>query len=437
MATPSTSSTPRTAYRWIVCTLLYVATTINYLDRQVISLLKDDLALEFHWTESDYSHIVMAFTTAYAIGLLAFGRIVDRIGTKLGYTIAVLIWSVFAAAHALARSTFGFGFVRAGLGVGEAGNFPVAIKSVAEWFPKKERAFATGIFNSGTNSASIFGPLLIAWIYQTWGWRAAFLWTGLLGFIWVIFWIIYYDIPSKQKRVNQAEMDYIHADEPESVERRPSVPWLKLLGTRQTWTFLLGKFLTDPIWWFYLFWVPSYFNITFHLNLTKSAVHVSIVYVAAGLGSVLGGYLPGWLAGFRGWDLYRARKVSMLIYALMVVPVITIRSATEIWTAVALISLALAAHQAWSANLFTTVSDRFPRHAVSSVVGIGGMAGSIGGVLFPIVVGRLLDYYKALGDIKPGYDILFAVCGCGYLVAWTIMHFMSIRSKVFAPDDTD
>ena len=418
-----------TSYRWTICALLFFATTINYLDRQVIGLMKDSLSAEFHWSEKDYGNIVMAFSTAYAIGLLGFGRLVDKIGTKFGYSISVFVWSVFAMAHALARSTFGFGFVRAGLGLGEAGNFPVAIKSVAEWFPKKERAFATGIFNSGTNAASIFGPLLIALIYEAWGWRAAFLWTGLLGFIWLIFWRIFYDLPEKQKRANRAEVDYIHSDEAVAANNDVPVPWGRLLVTRQTWAFIIGKFLTDPIWWFYLFWVPSYFNTTYGLNLSTSAIHVSIVYVAAGFGSVLGGYLPGWLIKSKGWEVYKARKASMLFYALLVIPVIAIRFTSGIWPAVALISLALAAHQAWSANIFTTVSDMFPRRAVSSVVGIGGMAGSTGGILFPLLIGILLDHYKALGNITSGYNIVFIVCGCGYLIAWLIMHLLAPKME--------
>jgi ACS family hexuronate transporter-like MFS transporter len=255
------------------------------------------------------------------------------------------------------------------------------------------------------------------------------LWTGLLGFVWLIFWRVYYDLPEKQKRANQAEVDLIHSDEPVATNNEVAVPWNRLLATRQTWAFILGKFLTDPIWWFYLFWVPSYFNTTYGLNLSKSAIHVSTVYMAAGLGSVLGGYLPGWLIKRKGWEVYKARKTAMLLYALLVIPVIGIRFASGIWTAVALISLALAAHQAWSANIFTTVSDMFPRRAVSSVVGIGGMAGSVGGILFPLIIGILLDHYKALGNISPGYNIVFIVCGVGYLAAWLIMHLLAPKME--------
>ncbi len=418
-------SSPTGTYRWTICALLFFATTINYLDRQVIGLLKDALAGEFQWSEKDYSNIVMAFSAAYAIGLLGFGRMIDKIGTKLGYTISVFIWSIAAVGHAMAKSTFGFGFARAALGLGEAGNFPAAIKSVAEWFPKKERALATGIFNSGTNVAAIVGPLAIAWIYQSFGWREAFIWTGLLGFIWLILWQIYYDVPQRHKKVGQVELNHIFSDEAESAkEGEPTMGWAKLLTKRQTWAFITGKFLTDPIWWFYLFWVPTYFNSTFGLNLSKSAIHISIIYTAAGLGSVLGGYLPTWLIKKNNWEIYRARKTAMLIYALLVIPVIGLRYATDIWTAVALISLATAAHQGWSANLFTTVSDMFPRRAVSSAVGIGGMAGSVGGILFPLVVGILLDHYKLLGNITTGYNIVFIVCGCTYVMAWMLIHLL-------------
>jgi MFS transporter, ACS family, hexuronate transporter len=414
------------AYRWTICALLFIATTINYLDRQVIGLLKDILAVEFQWSEKDYSNIVMAFSACYALGYLGFGRIIDTIGTKLGYSISVLFWSGSAVAHALAKSTFGFGIARAGLGLGEGGNFPAAIKAVAEWFPKKERALATGIFNSGTNIAAVIGPLAVAWIYQSFGWRMAFISTGLLGFVWLIFWWIYFEIPKKQKRVSEQEIAFIHSDESADPEKGlPPIRWTSLLFVRQTWAFILGKFLTDPIWWFFLFWVPSYFNTTFGLNLSTSAIHISTVYLAAGIGSVLGGYLPTWFIKKKGWEVYKARKIAMLIYAVLVIPVIGLRFATDIWAAVALISLATAAHQGWSANLFTTVSDMFPRRAVSSVVGIGGMAGSTGGTLFPLLVGFLLDHYKLLGNISLGYNIIFTVCGIAYLVAWTVIQLLA------------
>jgi ACS family hexuronate transporter-like MFS transporter len=414
-------------YRWVVVTLLFFATTINYLDRQVIGLLKDNLAKDFNWSERDYSNIVMAFSAAYALGLLGFGRLVDKIGTKLGYTVSLIIWSIAAMMHALAKSTFGFGIARTALGLGEAGNFPAAIKAVAEWFPKKDRALATGIFNSGSNIAAIIGPPAIAWIFISYGWQQAFIWTGAIGFIWLVFWLYFYEIPAKQKRLSKEEFDYIHSDVEENATD-DKVSWLKLLSIKQTWTFVLGKFLTDPIWWFYLFWIPSYFNSTYSLDIKKSAIHVSTVYVVAGFGSILGGHLSGWFIK-KGWPVFKARKTAMLIFAFCVVPIVLVRFTSNIWAAVALISLAAAAHQAWSANIFTTASDMFPKKAVSSVVGIGGMAGSVGGILFPLFIGILLDHFKALNILSTGYNIIFLICGCAYLLAWLVMHLLSPKMK--------
>lgn len=411
-------------YRWVVVALLFFATTINYLDRQVIGLLKDNLTRSFNWSEKDYSAIVMAFSAAYAIGLLGFGKLIDKIGTKLGYLLSVIIWSISAMGHALARSTFGFGVARCFLGLGEAGNFPAAIKTVAEWFPKKDRAFATGIFNSGTNVAAIAGPPAIAWIYSNYGWHEAFLWTGALGFIWAILWWIFYEVPQKQKRLGKAEYDYIHSDKAEVVtDATKSIGWGKILSYRQSWAFVWGKFLTDPVWWFYLFWIPSYFNTTYNLNIQGSAMYISTIYLASSFGSVLGGYLSGYFIK-KGMPIYRARKTAMFIYALCVVPVIFVQYTSNAWTAVLLISLAAAAHQAWSANIFTTASDMFPKRAVSSVVGIGGMAGSTGGILFPLFIGIVLDHFKAAGNINIGYNIIFIVCGSAYLVAWLVMHLL-------------
>ena len=414
-------------YRWVILTLLFFATTINYIDRQVIGLLKDNLAKDFNWSEKDYSNIVMAFSAAYAIGLLGFGRLIDKIGTRLGYTISIIIWSIAAMMHAFAKSTFGFGVARTALGLGEAGNFPAAIRAVAEWFPKKDRALATGIFNSGTNIASIIGPPVIAWIFVSYGWHQAFIWTGSLGFIWMIFWLYFYEIPARQKRLTKEEFDYIHSDTTENATNN-RVSWFKILSIRQTWAFVLGKFLTDPIWWFYLFWIPSYFNTTYSLDIKKSAVYVSTVYVVAGFGSILGGHLSGWFIK-KGWPVFKARKTAMLIFACCVVPIVLVRFTSDIWAAVALISLAAAAHQAWSANIFTTASDMFPKKAVSSVVGIGGMAGSVGGILFPLLIGILLDHFKSLHILSTGYNIIFVICGSAYWLAWLIMHFLSPKMK--------
>lgn len=416
-------------YRWTICALLFFATTVNYIDRQVIGLLKPTLEVEFGWSETDYANIVMAFSAAYAIGLLLFGKIVDKIGTKMGYTVSVVLWSVAAMLHAVVKSTFGFGLVRAFLGISEAGNFPTAIKATAEWFPKKERALATGIFNSGTNIGAVIAPVLVPWILGAFGWRHAFIWTGAIGFVWLIFWLIYYEIPSRQKRLARSEYDYIHSDDDEQADKKgDTVPWLRLLGIRQTWAFVFGKLLTDPIWWFFLFWLPSFFAEAYNIDLKKPNLQLVIVYTATTIGSVGGGYLSSYLIR-KGWLVFKARKMSMLFFAFCVMPIMSAPYAGNVWIAVGLISLAAAAHQAWSANIFTTVSDMFPKNAVSSVVGIGGMAGSTGGLLFPILVGALLDHYKALGNIVVGYNILFVICGFGYLLAWLIMHLLAPRME--------
>ena len=415
-----------TNYRWRIVVLLFVATTINYLDRQVISLLKPTLEVVFNWTETDYSHVVMAFQGAYALSYVVFGRLIDLIGTKLGYTIAVCLWSVAAMMHALATSTFGFGAYRALLGLGEGGNFPAAIKTVAEWFPRKERALATGIFNSGTNIGAVVAPILVPWVLGVYGWQMAFLLTGLVGFIWVIFWWWNYENPLQHKKLSVQELTYITSDAESNAGG--SVPWLDLLRYRQTWAFVLGKLLTDPVWWFFLFWLPSYFASSFNLDLKKPSLPLIFVYTAATLGSVGGGYLSGYFIR-RGWTVNRSRKTAMFLYALCIVPIALTRYATNIWEVVGLLSLAVAAHQAWSANLFTLVSDMFPKNAVSSVVGLGGMAGSVGGLLFPIVVGALLDTYKAAGNISIGYNYLFVICGSAYLLAWLCIHLFAPRMQ--------
>ncbi len=415
-------------YRWTIVALLFFATTINYLDRQVVGLLKPTLEKEFNWSELDYSRIVQVFSAAYAIGLLVFGRFIDRIGTKMGYTIAIIFWSIAAMGHALATSTFGFILARIGLGLGEAGNFPAAIKTVAEWFPKKERALATGIFNSGANIGAVVAPILVPWILGIYGWQMAFIVTGAVGFIWLIFWYISYEIPAEQAKLSKAEFDYIHSDNEttsdEAADHGKPVSWAKLLSVRQTWAFVFGKMLTDPIWWFFLFWLQDYFSTTFHLDTKKPNLYLAVLYTLVSIGSIGGGYLSSWLIG-RGWSVWRARKTSMFIFALLVIPVIAVRFGPGIWTAVALIGLAGAAHQAWSANIFTTASDMFPKRAVSSIVGIGSMAGSVGGIIFPEIVGRILDNYKQAGDVQSGYGIIFLMCGSAYLLAWLVMHLLA------------
>lgn len=419
------------SYRWTICALVFAATTINYLDRQVVGILKPVLEQQFSWTESDYGAIVTAFTASYALGMVVFGRIIDKIGTKMGYSLSIVVWSLAAMAHAAARSTFGFGIARAALGIGESGNFPAAIKTVAEWFPKKERALATGLFNCGANVGAIAAPLLVPWIVALYGWEEAFILTGAVGFVWLVAWIIFYEIPSKQKRLGKAEYDYIHSDNeeetPDEVKEKP-MKWGKLLFIRQTWVFIVGKFFTDPIWYFFLFWLPSYFSSTFDLNLSKLGLPLAIVYSATTIGSIGGGYLSSYLIR-KGMPVFKARKTAMLIIALLVVPIMLARYTSDMWVAVGLISLAAAAHQAWSANIFTTVSDMFPKRAVSSVVGIGGMAGSVGGALFPLFIGAVLDYYIGLGKLTAGYNIIFTICGFAYVLAWVLMHFIAPRQK--------
>jgi ACS family hexuronate transporter-like MFS transporter len=425
-------------YRWTICSLVFFATTINYLDRQVISLLKSSLEVEFKWTETDYANIVIAFQLSYAIGMLGVGRLIDKIGTKMGYALSLIVWSIAAVAHAFVKSTTGFMVARGVLGVSEAGNFPAAIKTVAEWFPKKERALATGIFNSGTNIGAIVAPLTVPWIaaQPSLGWQGAFLITGAIGFLWLIFWFWLYEIPSKQKRLSKPEFDYIHSDVEESTPARQAIgedhkiSWVQLLGFRQTWAFVVGKFLTDPVWWFYLFWLPAFLKAEYQLEGTDMAIPVAVVYTMAGIGSIAGGYLPMYFMK-KGWPVFRARKTSMLLYAFAVLPVVFAQylGSINLWLAVLIIGLATSAHQAWSANIFTTVSDMFPKKTVGSVTGIGGMAGAIGGILIAKAAGDLLDHYKELGSIEIGYYILFIICGTAYLLAWVIMHFLVPRMK--------
>ncbi len=418
------SNSPIGRYRWTIVGLLFAATTINYIDRQVIGLLKPTLTKVFGWDNTTFGTINGIFQFFYAFGLLAFGRIVDRIGSKLGYTFSIIIWSVFAMAHALARTTFGFTIARSGLGLGESGNFPSAIKTVAEWFPKKERALATGIFNSGANIGAVVAPIMVPLLLASCGWQMAFIITGSLGFIWLIFWWFIYEVPSRKKGLSKAEFDHIHSDEEAAAPAGAKVSWGKLLRVRQTWAFVFGKFFTDPIWWFFLFWLPGYFSDTFKLDLSKPGWPLVIVYSCTTVGSIGGGYLSGYLIK-KGWPVYKARKTVMFIFALCVVPIITARYFSSLWVIVALISLAAAAHQAWSANIFTTASDMFPRKAVSSIIGIGGMAGSVGGIIFQPLVGWLLDYFTRQGDKTLGYNLIFLICGLAYLVAWLTMHFFA------------
>lgn len=413
-------------YRWTICALLFFATTINYMDRQVIGLLKPTLKDTFGWNDTTFGTINGIFQFFYASGLLIFGAIIDRVGTKLGYAISIIGWSLSAMGHALAGSTLGFTVARSALGLSEAGNFPSAIKAVAEWFPKKERALATGIFNSGANIGAVVAPIMVPLILAAYGWQMAFIATGALGFVWVIFWWFKYEIPSRKKNLTKAEYDHIHSDDQdiEAAATGNRVPWKRLLSVRQTWAFVFGKFLTDPVWWFYLFWLTGYFHDVFHQDISKISWPLVIIYSSTTVGSIGGGYFSGYLIG-KGWPVYKARKTVMLIFAICVVPVVFAGYLSNMWAITALISLAAAAHQAWSANIFTTASDMFPKKAVSSITGIGGMAGSIGGIIFQPAVGMLLDYFTKHNNKTLGYTIIFLICGSAYLLAWLIMHLFA------------
>ncbi len=432
-----------TRYRWTICALIFFATTVNYLDRSVISLLKSTLSKEFTWTETDYANIVIAFQLCYALGFLVAGRLVDSMGTKKGYAWATTLWSFAAIGHALAASTFGFMIARGALGITEAGNFPAAIKTTAEWFPKKERALATGIFNSGTNIGAILAPLTVPFIVSALGWQWAFILTGLIGFVWLICWYFIYDIPSKHPRVSKDELNYINSDAEETNGRDTMIAssaidsegrdardstqlsWSQLLTFKQTWAFALGKFLTDPVWWFYLFWMPDFLEKQYGLTKTQIALPIALAYTMATVGSILGGWLPMYFIK-NGKTVFTARRTAMLIYAFCVVPVISAQylGAINMWLAVGVIGLAMAAHQAWSANIFTTVSDMFPKNATASVTGIGSMFGALGGIMIAKSAGKLFDHYQLIGDKATGYYILFFICGFAYLTAWLFMHFL-------------
>ncbi|MBP6619694.1 MAG: MFS transporter [Leadbetterella sp.] len=422
-------------YRWTICALVFFATTVNYLDRQVISLLKSVLSDELKWDDGDYANIEIAFKLFYSFGMLIAGRVVDKLGTKKGYAMATGLWSLAAIGHAFANSAFGFMIARAFLGVTEAGNFPAAIKSTAEWFPKKERALATGIFNSGTNIGAIVAPLTVPFIAAAWGWQWAFILTGLIGFIWLVLWQKHYTTPKDSKKLSKAEYDYIHSDkEDENIEKvveNEKVSWFKLLTFRQTWAFAIGKFLTDPVWWFYLFWLPDFLQSEYKLTLTEIAIPTAVVYMISTIGSVGGGYLPMAFIN-RNMPAFKARKTSMFIFALCVLPVVLSQYAGRInmWLAVLVIGIAAAAHQAWSANIFTTVSDMFPKKATASVTGIGGMMGGMGGILLTWAVQKnMFVYYRSINQIETAYFIMFLICGAAYLLAWLIMHILVPKMK--------
>jgi MFS transporter, ACS family, aldohexuronate transporter len=405
---------PRPAYRWTICALLFVVTTINYMDRQVLSILAPTLQLELHWSESQYAAVVYSFTLVYAFGFLFAGWWLDRVGVRRGFATAVVVWSLAAIGHALARTTTAFAAARAFLGLGESANFPGAIKSVGEWFPKEERALATGIFNAGTNTGAILTPLLVPLIALNWGWRWAFVITGSLGFLWLLLWLALYRSPDAAPASPEAWVA--------SPGATPRGSWLQLLTHRQTWAIVAGKFLADPVWWFYLYWLPKFLDKTYGIKLAQVALPLITVYVIADVGSIGGGWLSSALLK-RNWTVNRARKTTMLLMALAIVPTALAPRAGSMWTAVLIIALAAAAHQGWSANVYTLASDMFPPSAVASVSGIGGFAGAMGGVLFQWLTGRIL---QATGG---NYASIFAVCGFAYITAWTIIHLLAPRLK--------
>ncbi len=440
-------------YRWTICALLFFATTVNYLDRQVLSLLKPKLEELFHWTNSDYANIASVFQFAYAISMLFAGRIIDKLGTKKGYAWAIIIWSVGAIFHAYAISfgeriatvlgwvgivsvpvsIAGFMFSRMVLGFGESGNFPAAIKVTAEYFPKKERSLATGIFNSGANIGAILAPLTVPWIADNWGWEAAFLIIGGIGFLWLFFWLAMYAVPEKQKRLSAAELAFINSDEvandsPTVITEK--ISWLKLLSFKQTWAFTIGKFMTDGVWWFFLFWLPAFLKDQYHIAGSAMAMPLTVLYSMTMIGSIGGGWFPVYFIK-KGFPVYTARMKAML--AIAVIPLVVLLAQPfghiSYWVPVLLIGIGASAHQAWSANLFTTVSDMFPKKAIGSVVGIGGMAGGIGGVLVTKISGALFDHYKAAGHIETGYTIMFTFCAVAYLLAWLIMKALVPKEK--------
>jgi ACS family hexuronate transporter-like MFS transporter len=403
-------------FRWVICTLLLFGVTKNYMDRQVLGVLKTTLQHDLGWNEIDYSNLVFAFQAAYAVGMLVVGRLVDRLGTRLGYALAMVFWSLASMAHAVAGSFLTFVVVRSALGFGEAGVFPASIKAVAEWFPKKERALATGVFNAGSNIGAILTPLIVPWITVHWGWRTAFIVTGSLGFLWLVFWFLLYRRPELHPRLSKSELEYITSDPRQTA---PKIQWIKLIPHRQTWAFAIGKFTTDPIWWFLLFWIPDFLQRNHGLKLMQIGLPIMVIYVLADIGSVAGGWLSSWMI-HHGSSVNVARKSAMLICALCVIPIVFAYRVESMWGAVLLIGLAAAAHQGFSANIFTLASDIFPAQAVASVVGIGGMAGAIGGMLMAKIVGYVLQWTGS-------YMIPFFIAGSAYLLSLAIIHALAPR----------
>jgi ACS family hexuronate transporter-like MFS transporter len=422
-----TSASPRVAaaaagkYRWVICGLLFFATTILYIDRQILALLKGTLDRELHWSDTQFGLITAMFQATYGLGLLGYGWFVDRVGVKVGYALTMAGWSLAAMGHSLVRSVDGFIVARGCLGLAESGNFPSAIKATAQWFPKKERALATAIFNSGANVGPVLAPATIPFLADAYGWRSTFIMVGALGIFWQAAWWWLYDSPEQQTRVSAPELAYIRSDTDQNASTEKT-RWADLLKHRQTWAFVVAKFLTDPVWWFFLFWLPDYFNKARGLEIKKSWYYLVSIYGIVTVLSIFGGWVTGFLVR-KGWTVTRARKTGMLAFALCVMPIYFVTDSSN-WGAVLLIGVAAAAHQAWSANLFTTVSDIFPKKAVASVIGIGGTAGALGGFVFPIFTGRLLDHFKDQ-HAAAGYSILFSICACAYVLAFFLNNLLA------------
>ena len=404
-------------YRWTICALLFFATTINYVDRQILGLLAPTLGKEIGWNEQEYGNIVSWFSIAYALGFLVAGRMMDRFGTRKGLSASIIAWSLAAMSTALARTANGFAAARFALGLGESGNFPASIKTVAEWFPARERAFATGIFNAGSNVGAIVAPIMVPFITLRWGWRVAFIVTGALGFLWLIAWLVVYRAPEEHPKVSAEELAYIRSD---PIEKPVAMAWGTLLRHRQTWAFAIGKFMTDPIWWFYLYWLPKFLDARYGIKLDAIAAPIIVIYLLADFGSVFGGWLSGAMMK-RGMSVNAGRKITMLIPALLIVPTMFAPNAPSMWIAVMIVGVAAAAHQWWSANIFTLSSDMFPKFAVGSVVGIGGFFGAIGGVLFQRGTGWLLQHNGS------NYTPVFLVCGLAYVSALLVIHLLAPR----------